>query len=70
MLILLQASEKACKKYREWLAAIVETANSLLGAQKQITHAEAGMKQCQSDLTLYVKVIRIFVAVHSYIHRF
>lgn len=53
----LQASEKSIKKYREWLAAIVDTANSLLGAQQQLNEAEAGIKQCQTDLTLYVKVM-------------
>ena len=35
---------------------MVETANALLAAQKQLNSAEAGIKQCQTDLTLYVKV--------------
>ena len=51
----MQASERACKKYREWLSGMVECANGVVAAREQLTAAEESLKQSQADLALYTK---------------
>lgn len=52
----MQASEKACRKYREWLGGMVDAANAVVAARQQQAEAEQNVKESQEALALYVKV--------------
>lgn len=51
----MQASEKACKKYREWLSGMLECATAVVKARQHLTAAEQTLKESHDDLALYSK---------------